>query len=218
MFAKFYNKNPKGVINDRFTKKWFDFSTPEYSQFTSIQSKKWESCRGTGYSFGYNKMETEDHTIKTNELIKLLITIVSRNGNLLLNVGPKANGEIPEVQLKPLLGLGEWLSLHKESIFSTRPWKIDHLMNDEKLELYFTQKGKENLELFVFIFIPKETKIKTFTIPKDVLLDKKFFLRYKIMRLDTKNSFPPMEETSNFYKFKIPNDIKNEVLTLRFMK
>eukprot|EP01080_Neovahlkampfia_damariscottae_P001853 gene1853-994_t len=218
LFAKFYNKNPNGIINDRFTKKWFDFTTPEYSEEKSIVSKKWESCRGLGYSFGYNKIETEEHTIKINELIRLLITIVSKNGNLLLNVGPNSNGEIPEIQLKPLLGLGKWLDVNGESIFKTRPWKEHHIISEENFDLFFTQKKNGDITKHVYVFIfTKDNKSKIVSIPIDLLPEKKFFLNYKIMRIGfNSKKIKPEEETSNFYKFKIPNDVKNDVFTLKF--
>ena len=238
LFAKFYNKNPNGIINDRFTKKWFDFSTPEYSEEKTISKKKWESCRGLGYSFGYNKIENEKHTIKTNNLIKLLISIISKNGNLLLNVGPNLNGEIPEIQLKPLLGLGKWLEFNKESIFKTIPWKENYLKSEENFDLHFVQKLKSTKDeeenkkidiqdpdknmnqLYVFIFLKKSILIKSnriVSIPKDLLPEKKFFLNYKIYRIGfNKKKIEPFEETSNFYKFKIPNDVKNDIYTIRF--
>ena len=72
-----------------------------------ISEEKWETCRGLGYSFGYNKVEGPEQTIKEDELIHLLIDVTSKNGNLLLNVGPQADGTIPEIQAERLRALGK---------------------------------------------------------------------------------------------------------------
>jgi alpha-L-fucosidase len=59
-----------------------------------------------------------------DELVDELVDIVSKNGCLLLDVGPKADGSIPDVDRRILLGMGDWLKLNSEAIYGTRPWKI----------------------------------------------------------------------------------------------
>ncbi len=66
---------------------------------------------------------TEDLRIKpVSEVIHVLIDIVSKNGNLLLNISPKADGTIPQDQRAVLNTLGDWLDVNGESIYETRPW------------------------------------------------------------------------------------------------
>ncbi|MFW9866904.1 MAG: alpha-L-fucosidase [Candidatus Thorarchaeota archaeon] len=151
IFAYFYNKHPDGIINDRWRQyhkseidhpkvRHWDFTTPEYETMPKITKKKWESTRGIGYSFGYNKLETEEDYLKPDELIHMFIDIVSKNGNLLLNVGPMADGTIPEPQERVILGLGKWLEINGESIYGTRPWIHAEGKTIDNIDLRFTQK------------------------------------------------------------------------------
>lgn len=78
---------------------------------TSIGKKSWGWIEGE-----------ENKT--PNEIIDALIDIVSKNGNLLLNIGPKPDGTIPEEQSKVLLAIGNWLKINGEGIFGTRPWEV----------------------------------------------------------------------------------------------
>ena len=108
ILAELYNLNPQAVTNDRWNQypELFHFTTPEYQVLDSISPQKWETCRGIGYCFGYNQVENDVQLLSSHELIHLLIDVVSKNGNLLLNVGPKADGTIPENQLQRLTDLG----------------------------------------------------------------------------------------------------------------
>ncbi len=99
-----------------------DFATPEYASFDEIKPFKWEACRGIGNSFGYNAQEGPEHHLTAEELVHLFVDVVSKNGNLLINVGPKADGTIPDHQREPLEGLGSWLQTNGDAIFGTRPW------------------------------------------------------------------------------------------------
>lgn len=153
LIADYYNEIPTGVVNNRhkmqITADGFgspihhDFLTPEYQVLDSISDKKWETCRGIGLSFGYNRMEDVAEFLSVEELIESFVDIVSKNGNLLLNVGPKADGTIPEGQRVRLEGLGSWLQTNGEAIFGTRPWKIASATTNGGERVRFTQKGNQ---------------------------------------------------------------------------
>jgi alpha-L-fucosidase len=140
LMAEYYNTVPDGVIDDRFGVKHSDFRSPEYETLDRISPTKWEECRGLGRSFGYNRAEGEAETIASDELIYLLIDIVSKNGNLLLDVGPEADGTIPPVQMSRLVALGDWLKQNGEAIYGTHPWKRPGGETDQGIRVRFTQK------------------------------------------------------------------------------
>jgi len=141
IFSKYYNRVPDGVIDDRFGVDFSDFTTPEYSHYDKITPKKWESCRGLGFSFGYNRVEGPKEVIASDKLIALLIDIVSKNGNLLLNIGPKPDGSISDIQLDRLHALGRWLRVNGEGIFDSRPWVRDSAKSAEGIDIRFTKNG-----------------------------------------------------------------------------
>jgi len=129
-------------------KEFSNFSTPEYRPNYNLTRYKWEATRGIGRSFGYNQMETIDHFLTVKELIHYFIDIVSKNGNLLLNVGPMADGTIPEIQKERLTGLGKWIKVNGEAIYGSRPWKRAEGITENGISLRFTRKGN-----FLYVFI-----------------------------------------------------------------
>ena len=134
VIADFYNRaatewDKEVVVNDRSAtdardQDLWDFRTPEYDAYDEITPFKWEACRGIGRSFGYNAEETAEDHLRAEELVHTFVDMVSKNGNLLINVGPRADGTIPDLQREPLAGLGSWLSDHGDAIYATRPWVV----------------------------------------------------------------------------------------------
>lgn len=122
LFTEYLQAVPDGVVNDRWGIPAHGFLTREYTDVDEIQPEPWEACRGLGYSFGYNQTEDETASMDGAELIRYLVDVVSKNGNLLLNVGPRADGTIPPLQLAALEELGNWLGANGSAVFGTRPW------------------------------------------------------------------------------------------------
>jgi alpha-L-fucosidase len=162
IMADYYNAVPDGVVDDRFGVKHSDFITPEYAKLDTISEKKWEECRGLGRSFGYNRAEGEAETISSQDLVELLVDIVSKNGNLLLDVGPEADGTIPQVQMDRLNALGAWLKQNGEAIYGTHPWtravgetnQVDAA--GKPVALRFTEKAGK-----VYVILLKKPKSQT---------------------------------------------------------
>lgn len=119
----------------------YDFRTPEYATFDSIQEKKWESTRGVGHSFGANRNERPEDIVTATDLVRSFADIVSKNGNLLIGIGPDQHGRFPDEQLVPLRGLGAWLATNGEAIYGTRPWLTAQATTTEGTDVRFTQRG-----------------------------------------------------------------------------
>jgi alpha-L-fucosidase len=85
-----------------------DFRTVEYASGEGVEGK-WEACRGLGLAFGYNANEPTDDYLTGEGLISLYGDVTSHGGNLLINVGPRADASIPDVQTAPLKALGAYL-------------------------------------------------------------------------------------------------------------
>lgn len=127
----------------------FDFTTPEYAQFDDIVAKKWEATRGVGHSFGANRNERPEDIVTATELVRSFIDIVSKNGNLLIGIGPDAEGRIPEMQQAPLRGLGSWLAINGPALFGTRPWTRADGLTTQGDQVRFTQRNGEVFALLL---------------------------------------------------------------------
>ena len=108
---------PGIIINNR-SKLPQDFDTPEQKiPPTGIPGRDWETCMTMNDTWGYKK---NDHNWKSVEdLIRKLVDISSKGGNFLLNVGPTAEGLIPEPSVERLEAIGKWLDVNGESIYGT---------------------------------------------------------------------------------------------------
>jgi alpha-L-fucosidase len=148
--ADYYNSIPDGAIDDRFGIPHADFTSPEFEELKQ-----------------YNRAEGESETIAPADLIALLVDIVSKNGNLLLDVGPEADGTIPPVQMERLQALGAWLKQNGEAIYDTIPWTHATGKSQEGDDLRFTRKGDD---LYVTILgTPKEKTVTLTDLGQGVL-------------------------------------------------
>lgn len=114
---------PDLIVNNRVGKRQpgdGDFGTPEqYIPATGIPGSDWETCMTMNDTWGYKK---DDHNWKSyDDILRKLVDIVSKGGNFLLNVGPTAEGLIPQPSAERLEAVGRWLGVNGESIYGTQP-------------------------------------------------------------------------------------------------
>ena len=133
LFDLFYSASPDGVVNDRWGITHWDFRTSEYKLGREDEAAEaWENTRGIGYSFGYNRLETAQHTLRGPDLVRHFVDVVSRGGNLLLNVGLMADGAVPPLQANALNYLADFNTLHGDALFaSTRPAQTQLVSSEE---------------------------------------------------------------------------------------
>jgi alpha-L-fucosidase len=157
-----YNNAPNKqevVVNDR----WGigtrgvngGYHTSEYSSEADKVSTAhpWEESRGMGQSYGFNRAENIDDYNTSEQLVHELVSIVSRGGNLLLNIGPDGDGTIPVIMQQRLADIGDWLQINGEAIYGTSPWlteKPGAVKTAANPQLYYTAKNKT-----VYVISPK---------------------------------------------------------------
>jgi len=125
--AYYYNKAARGHGSAIVNYKLGEFADGagvldiERGQAPGIRPDVWQTCTSiSDKSWGY----IENDTYKSvDQIVHLLCDVVSKNGNLLLNVGPHGEGRIPDAARDTLLAVGAWLKVNGEAIYGTRPWE-----------------------------------------------------------------------------------------------
>jgi alpha-L-fucosidase len=155
-----YNESPvkdNVVVNDRWgsetRSKHGGIFTTEYGLVGEKEGTvnavphPWEECRGIGTSFGFNRTEGLSDYSTAEQLIKLLVSTVAAGGNLLLDIGPAADGTIPVIMQQRLIEMGKWLKINGEAIYGTRAFiktkKNEEINEETNKSVFFTRKNNE---------------------------------------------------------------------------
>ena len=113
------SQNPAAILNGRL-QGYGDYATPEQNfPVTRPAEKAWELCKTTNNNWGFQPADTNWKT--PYEVITIFADAVSNGGNLLLDMGPRADGTIPAEQVHVLKELGAWNKKHGEAVFGSQP-------------------------------------------------------------------------------------------------
>ena len=241
LLAWLYNESPvknEVVVNDRWGKNTrgkntaSTYTTSEYGSGMD-PNVIWEESRGIGHSYGYNRNEQLKDYKTSKDLILFLSDVVARGGNLLLDIGPTADGRIPVIMQQRLIEIGNWLKVNSEAIYGTSAWKqpyqwsagkqpekkganfmagydIAAMVKPQKeqayIESFFTRKGKN-----LFCIVPtysSELRLKNIKLPAGT----------RVSILDGNRALPWKQNRSDavidLTKLK-PNDLHTEIFVVK---
>jgi alpha-L-fucosidase len=141
-------KNPYAIINSRLQGRG-DYETPEQGPpVIRPKAKYWELCYTMNDSWGYQPNDTNYKS--PQQILDIFVDCINKGGNLLLDIGPKADGTIPEEQVYFLKELGEWTTKHKEAIYNSQagiPYDYFYgptTLSKDSTILYLFVKGNSN--------------------------------------------------------------------------
>ncbi|MCW5964424.1 MAG: alpha-L-fucosidase [Bryobacterales bacterium] len=134
-------------------------ATPEQNIPGAAPEGAWESCITMGNSWQYRPVN--ENYKPALEMIQMLIETRAKGGNLLLNVGPMPNGELPREQADRLREIGLWMMVNRDAIHNVRPWEVTN-----ENDIWFTRARGEDT---VYAILPQREPWKWGTW-KDVTL------------------------------------------------
>lgn len=190
--AWLYNESPVKdtvVVNDR----WGTGSTGRHGDFFNVKDRyrpgklvphKWENCMTLDrHTWGFSRTSVLENYYTIDELVKEVVETVAFGGNILINVGPTADGRIVPIFEYLLRGLGSWLAINGEAIYDTVPWKYqkDNVTSD----VYYTQSTTKSRVYVHFSTWPHDDELHLHSIPAQDNLKVALLNRLKPIDLKT---------------------------------
>lgn len=146
------------VVDRTVTGEFENYVTPEQSIPGKTLDYPWESCITMGSSWSY---VPGDKYKSTNDIVHMLLKIISRGGNLLLNIGPSPEGEWSDTAYSRLKEIGSWMKVHGDAIYKTVP-----LTPYEQDNIVYLQ-SKDKKDIYVYVLSEKGDQV---TLPSNIQL------------------------------------------------
>lgn len=197
----------------------------ERGQFETIQRDYWQACTSSAHgSWIYTKANEYKKDV---DIIRTLVDVVSKNGNLLLNIGPKADGTICDQERKLLTSIGKWLDANGEAIFDTHPWKLygegsanvvggdfneGHGVEYSSTDIRFTSVANK---LYAIIMNPNGTnnfKISSFGLEKSELKKNNVILNAEVLGTNKLTSYSRQDD---YFLFTVGTNCKDLPIVLK---
>ncbi len=157
MLPELRKNNPEMLVVDRSVGGALEnYTTPEQEIPHQPLNHPWETCLTMANSWSY---VPNDRYKTTTQIVQTLAKIVSRGGNLLLNIGPDPNGKLPDTAMARLKEIGDWMKVHGEAIYGTKP-----IAPYEKDGMVFTQKGN-----IIYAILLNSPASKTIEVPFSII-------------------------------------------------
>jgi len=159
----------------------------------------WESCITMGNSWSYVPNDTYR---STNQLIQMLLRIISRGGNFLLNIGPSPEGDWSDTAYSRLKEIGVWMKVHADGVYNTIPLAP---YEDGNI-VYLQSKDERNIYAYILsdksneVILPSTVTLQRFTLNK----------RSKIILLDAPNEKIKWQATNDGITIEVPSKLKNK--------
>ncbi|WHU57778.1 alpha-L-fucosidase [Trueperella pyogenes] len=141
ILGRYLAAHPEATINDRWGIPFHGYLTREYTHVDEPLPEKWESTRGLNRSFGYNRHDDPADRLSGPDVTWLLVDVVSHGGNLLLNVGPRADGTLDPYQDQVVAELGEWMAVYGDYIYASSPGPVPYSLTTPGATAYFVRPG-----------------------------------------------------------------------------
>jgi len=147
------------VVDRSVPGEYENYTTPEQQVPEHPMDDPWETCMTMGNSWSY---VPNDHYKSTTQLVQLLVRIVSRGGNFLLNIGPSPEGDLADTAYLRLKEIGAWMKTNSEGIYGTHP-----IRPYSSGDVYLTQ-SKDSSTVYAF-FLPEGRDV---VLPGEIMIDR----------------------------------------------